>query len=257
MLSDNEMGMPDKASVALRLLENSGYAASFAELFGDDVLTDDERLFEAMTESLAEFQRSNAFSTFDSRYDRALVGEYTYNPLSKATLGRSLFFSRQFTNCATCHQLQPNSNAREPFTNHTYLNIGTPANPALGDSHSGFIDEGLLNNPNVSEQSERGKFRVPTLRNVAVTAPYMHNGMFKELRTVIQFYDHFFTNSTNTVNPETGMAWRAPEVNENLALTELRDGGRLSDTEIDAIVCFLETLTDQRFEHLLADSDCD
>ena len=48
-----------------------------------------------------------------------------------------------------------------------------------------------------------GKFRVPSLRNVAVTAPYMHNGVFKSLDTVIRFYDKHLTDSDNAINPET------------------------------------------------------
>ena len=53
------------------------------------------------------------------------------------------------------------------------------------------IDGGLLNNPAVNDENQKGKYKVPTLRNVAVTAPYMHNGVFKELKTVVEFYDKY------------------------------------------------------------------
>jgi cytochrome c peroxidase len=101
----------------------------------------------------------------------------------------------------------------------------------------------------VNEKAEQGKFKVPTLRNVAVTGPYMHNGIFKELRTVVLFYDKY-NNVTRDTNPETGEAWNAPEVPMNIA-TELKEGPALKNERVDAIVAFLKTLTDERYESQL------
>ena len=98
-----------------------------------------------------------------------------------------------------------------------------------------------------------GKFRVPSLRNVAVTAPYMHNGVFNKLDTVIRFYDKHLTNSDNTINPETGVAWAAPEVADNISTLALQDGRKLTDSEVDALVCFLRSLTDEAYEALIPD----
>lgn len=71
---------------------------------------------------------------------------------------------------------------------------------------------------------------------------------------MILFYDKF-NNSTRTLNPETGKPWQAPEVNENLALEDEEfDAPALKDREIDALVAFLKTLTDARYEHLLQDT---
>jgi len=93
---------------------------------------------------------------------------------------------------------------------------------------------------------------VPTLRNVAVTAPYMHNGVFKDLRTVVLFYDKFNSRSAKRqVNPETGEPWGEPEVPGTLSTEELEHGPALKDQRIDALVAFLKTLTDRRYEHLL------
>ncbi len=81
--------------------------------------------------------------------------------------------------------------------------------------------------------TERGKFKVPTLRNVAKTAPYGHNGLFKDLREVVAFH--------NTRDVSAGR-WALPEVAENL---DPRVGNLgLTDSEVDAIVAFLETLSD-------------
>jgi len=261
-LNPLEMGMPDRESVVDRLLENTDYEDSFKFLFGEFIFDDFNNAYMAMAEVIAAFQEGEEFLAFDSKYDLFLRGEYIYSPLSKAALGKALFFSQQFTNCATCHQLRPNSNARETFTSYGYHNIGVPSNVAarmLNGQDINFVDEGLLDNPEVLSLHERGKFKTPTLRNVAVTEPYMHNGVFRELRTVIEFYDHFLTNSNHTINPETSLAWRDADVMATVAFAELRDGTKLSGDEVEGLVCFLRTLTDSRYESLIPENSvvCD
>jgi cytochrome c peroxidase len=81
----------------------------------------------------------------------------------------------------------------------------------------------------------------------------MHNGVFRDLATVIKFYDHFLTDSDYMVNPETGVAWADAEVSATISLTELQDGNKMDDADIDAMVCFLRTLTDERYEALIPD----
>ncbi len=248
-----EMGMPDKASVVERLKENTDYVNSFKHLYGNTIFDNVDNAYAAMAESIGEFEKLPEFSPFDSKYDRFLKGEYTYDPLSKATAGKALFFS-QFTNCATCHQLQPVNHSEEIFTSFEYHNIGTPVNlkaRLLNGKPADFVDNGLLDNPQVTAQSEKGKIKTPTLRNVAVTEPYMHNGVFRDLKTVVEFYDHFHPNSTHTINPETGVAWRAPEVVDTVNRAELEKGRSLSDNDIEALVCFMRTLTDARYEALI------
>lgn len=256
------MAMTDKASVVERLKENADYVASFETLFGDTIFDSTENAYAAMAEAIGEFEKTEQFSPFDSKYDRFLKGEYTYDPLSKAAAGKALFFSQQFTNCATCHQLHPNSHAQETFTSFEYHNIGVPVNQAvrlINGKPDGFIDNGLLENPKIEDEAEKGKFKTPTLRNVAVTEPYMHNGVFRDLRTVIEFYDHFLDGSEHIINPETGLPWADPEVPATVAHTELSDGRRLSGQDVEALVCFLRTLTDARYENLIENKgiNCD
>lgn len=251
-----EMGMPDEASVVQRIVENSDYLAAFITLYGATVFDEVEIAYDAVADAIAAFEKTDVFFAFDSRYDRSLTGDYIYDPLSKAAQGKALFFSQQFTNCATCHQLQPNGHKQEVFTNYEYHNIGVPRNIAerlLNGQSSAFVDQGLLDNPEVTSELEKGKFKVPTLRNVAVTAPYMHNGVFRELRTVIAFYDHFLAGSEHELNPETGAPWVEAEIPETIALLELEDANPLTSEEVDALVCFLRTLTDARYESLLVD----
>lgn len=252
-----EMGMPDKAGVVARLKENVAYLTAFRRLYGERIFDDNDKAYAAMAKSIAAFEEGDFFSPFDSKYDRHLRGEYTMT--AQEELGMTLFFSQQFTNCNLCHQLKrlPNSEG-ETFSNYRFHNIGVPINELarkLNGKGGQFTDQGLLDNPQVTDPKQAGKFKVPTLRNVAVTGPYMHNGVFTDLRTVILFYNKYNSRSAKRqINPETGKQWREPEVAENISMEELQTGPALNDKRIDALVAFLKTLTDRRYEHLLEKS---
>ena len=251
MLNPVEMQMPDAASVAARLRESDYYVTAFAELFGPKVLEGTDTAVAAMTKAIAAYERSPAVSPFDSKYDRSLRGEYKMT--DQEELGRVLFFSNQFTNCHLCHKLTALGDGQESFTNFSYHNIGVPRNPAI----EGFgtvppADHGLFGRDDIAGTQYDGQFKVPTLRNVAVTGPYMHNGVFKDLRTVILFYDKYNSSSPKRqIDPETGQPWGAPEIPDNISQKELTVGPPLDDRRIDALVAFLKTLTDRRYEPLL------
>nr|WP_321455147.1 cytochrome c peroxidase [uncultured Cohaesibacter sp.] len=253
-LNPIEMGMPDKASVVERLKENEEYLNGFKLLYGEDIFDEPDRAYRAMTEAIAAFERTDFFSPFDSKYDRYLRGEAEFT--NEEELGRTLFFSQQFTNCNLCHQLQPRPGMKkETFSNYQYFNIGVPVNTALRAQNGKgetFIDHGLLDNGAVDGQAEDGKYKTSTLRNVAVTGPYMHNGVFNDLETVIRFYNKYNSRAKKArINPETGMPWGAPEVDGTIDMEKLSEGPALDERRIKALVAFLKTLTDQRYEHLL------
>ena len=255
-LNPIEMGMPDKAAVVARLKENADYVRAFDALFGAGILDDAEAGYEAMRESIAAFEQTPFFAPFDSKYDRYLRGEVKLT--AEEELGLVLFFSQQFTNCNQCHQLHSSQVApTETFSNYEYHNIGIPVNQAaraVNGVAADHVDGGLLDNPLVSDPAQAGKFKVPTLRNVAVTGPYMHNGVFKDLRTTVVFYNKYNSRAPAAqTNPETGQPWGPPEVDGTLSLKELEHGPALDDKRIDALVAFLKTLTDRRYEHLLED----
>lgn len=249
-----EMGMPSTAAAADRLQENSHYVSRFTAIYGAEIFADADKAYAAMADSIAAFERTELFAPFDSKYDRFLNGDYKLS--KQEELGRTLFFSQQFTNCNQCHQLQSSQrHPKETFTNYEYHNIGVPVNAAARAKNSvaaDHIDRGLLDNPQVNDATAAGKFKVPTLRNVAVTGPYMHNGVFQDLRTVVLFYDKYNSRSAKRqINPETGAQWGVPEVAENVSLKELESGPALKEKRVDALVAFMQTLTDQRYEHLL------
>ena len=151
-----------------------------------------------------------------------------------------LFISELKGNCAACHPSNASPDGTPPlFTDFSYDNLGVPKNPEnpfytspedLNPEGYDFVDLGLgatLNDP-----AENGKFRVPTLRNVAITSPYLHNGVFKTMFQVVSFY------KSRDVAP-----WPEPEVAENVNHDELGDLG-LTNMEMEDIVAFLSTLTD-------------
>lgn len=264
-ISPTEMGLHTKLDVIERLQENQDYIVRFIQLYGDDIFDNVDEAYSAMAEAIAEFEKTDKFSPFDSKYDRSLTGDYNYSVISKASVGKTLFFSSDFT-CASCHQLKQRGQPEELFSGFEYHNLGIPENFNLR-SFNGLVgpDIGLLNNTNVSgDNDQKGKFKTPTLRNVAVTAPYMHNGVFQSLEAVLTFYQHAtirarkIDNSVlvnSTVNPETGIAFSVPEVDENISHALLRANDvNLTPKRIEQLECFLMSLTDQRYESLLDQS---
>jgi len=253
-LNQIEMGMPDISSIISRLQENQFYIDSFITLYGDDIFDNPELAYQALADSIATFEQTDFFSPFDSKYDRYLKGEYELT--EKEDLGMTLFFSEQFTNCNQCHQLdkQPTS-TKEVFSDYTFHNIGVPVNTVVREHNKTpkeYVDKGLFNHPKIDSPDMIGKFKVPTLRNIAVTAPYMHNGVFQELKTVIDFYNKYNSkNEKRQINPETGLPWAQPEIDQNISFKELESGPALDDKRINALIAFLKILTDQGYEHMI------
>lgn len=241
-----EMGIKNKDEFVKRLKENQFYVSNFKRLYGEDIFSSNEKTYDAFTKLVASYERSDELSSFDSKYDRFLKGEYDLTVLED--LGKAIFFSNNNNSCASCHVLKGEDKIGETFTNYEYHNIGIPENKFLREKNGiKNKDYGLYHH--LKEEENKGKFKVPTLRNVAVTAPYMHNGVFKDLKTVVMFYDKY-NNDNRKINPETNKEWEKPEVNLNISLEELK-AKKLNDRKIEALVAFMKTLTDKKYEHLL------
>jgi len=266
-LDQAEMMMKSKADVIDRIEENPDYVVAFKKHYGETVFDDINASYESMGEAIGKFEKTEVFAPFDSKYDRFKLcreeGGRTTKCLQEGSwsleeqLGMDLFFSEANTNCAACHTLNSKSEApsKEIFTNFEYENIGTPRNieamdarVALGLQDANATFKGL--GGTVNDPAHLGKTKVPTLRNIAVTGPYMNNGVFKELKTVLEFYDHM-AGLGHHINPETGLAWGNNDHNATINHTLLRATLELTDAKINGLEAFLKTLTDKRYEHLI------
>ena len=215
-LNPVEMGMPDKEAV-VEAVRNADYATLFIDVFGAGALDDTDAAFDNIARAIAAYERSVEVQKFNSRYDQGIL-------TAQEQRGMALFEA----NCAQCHSMVGATGRGPLFTNYTYANIGVPINPLLADNP---VDLGL--GPVVDDPDQDGKFKVPTLRNVGLSAPYSHNGYFPTLRDIVLF------KNTRDV---TSWGWEAPEVSANLNM-DIGDLG-LSDDDVDDIVAFLMTLTD-------------
>jgi cytochrome c peroxidase len=211
-LSRTEMNNPNLHSV-VQEVRKSAYAPLFETVYGHDVWWDTQRAFDAISESLVEFQKSSAMNRFTSRYDRYLEGDPAMlTPREKA--GLALFEGKG--GCAACHPSRLNPDGSKPlFTTFRYENLGVPRNPtnpfygmpaSINPEGVHFVDRGLGGAIGVA--SEVGKFKIPSLRNVTLTPPYTHNGYFGNLYDVVQFHN------TRDVDSR----WGPAEIPQNLSV---------------------------------------
>ncbi len=236
-LNPLEMGNPDTITI-VKSLRKLDYADLFTEVFGPGALAEPVQTFTFMLEAIVAYEQTREVSPFNSKYDLWLKGEAELT--ESEMLGLQLFLAEEKGNCAACHPNFPSIEGAGPlFTDYTYDNLGVPRNPEnpfyllpedLNPDGFDFVDLGL--GETVRDPGENGKFRVPTLRNVAITAPYMHNGVFKTLFEVTAFYN------TRDIAP-----WPAPEVSKNVNKDELGNL-HLTNQEMEDLVAFLNTLTD-------------
>ncbi|MBK7468184.1 MAG: c-type cytochrome [Saprospiraceae bacterium] len=157
-----------------------------------------------ITRAISAFERT-LFSG-DSKYDQFLNGRTKLTAIEEQ--GLNLFMSNK-TNCNSCHSglLLTNQNIENNGLYSVYKDIGAMR---------------LTQNP-----SDEGKFKIPSLRNIALTYPYMHDGSLKTLKEVIEHYN----------------SGGSDHKNKNTLIKPLN----LSQSEIEALVAFLSTLTDYNF----------
>ena len=158
-----------------------------------------------VTRALANFQRT--MISGDTRYDRH-INNMTSDFSQEELRGMALFFSER-TNCSSCH-------SGVFFTDYGFYNIGLYQN---------YDDIGRERKTQTTK--DRGKFKTPTLRNIALTSPYMHDGSFSTLQEVIEFYNNGGSDNPNKDTRVSAL---------NLTLSEQND-----------LIAFLNTLTDWNF----------
>jgi cytochrome c peroxidase len=202
-----EMGIDDLDALADKLEQSPYYHELFIKAYGDAEITQ-QRIATALTSFLV------SINTRDTKFDRAMQTGEGLSPLENE--GKMLFEEKY--DCNSCHQVE------DP---HGYLSAGTFANIGLDQV---YADNGL--GEITRQANDNGKFRIPSLRNVALTAPYMHDGRFETLDDVIEHYSENIQN------------------NSNLDFRLRTNGGpaqfHISEHESKALVAFLNTLTDYK-----------
>lgn len=203
LTNENEMGANlDNLVAALQAIPD--YKKMFDDAFPDGLTVNN------ITGAIASFERT--LVSKNSPFDRFAAGDF--NALTPAQRrGFNVFRSAQ-TRCFECHSWPT-------FSNYTFKVLGVPdinpAQPDLGQSE-------IVNGPDSTRA-----FRVPSLRNVALTAPYMHNGVFKTLDDVVEFY----------------AKGGGPAYGVNVAPNEFLQGFTITDQQKSDLVSFLEALTDE------------
>lgn len=198
LTAPNEMG-ETLAGVVRKLKTDATYKKMFTAAFGSSLINT-QRITKALSQYMLMLVSSN------SKYDKVMRGEATF--LLPEQLGYNIFKQK----CSSCH--------KEPlFTDLTYRNTGLPVDNTLND----FGRMGIT-----QHRSDSCKFKVPSLRNVAVTFPYGHDGRFFSLMNV---FDHYRRDMVVSATTDPLLQHTMP----------------LSNYEIGQLTAFLQTLTDSTF----------
>lgn len=199
----DEMGLPIDEAVS-RLNQSVQYKILFQKVFKQKPSAKN------LAAAFAAYEKT--LETVDSKFDG------WSNNLKKLTAqeerGRELFVGDK-AKCFDCHRM-------EDFTTDEFKNIGLYNEKELNDA-------GLFNI--TKKENDKGKFKIPGLRNIGVTAPYMHNGMFKTLEEVVEYYNDPQKFVTGVINID------------DVLKTPLH----LTDKEKKDLVAFLKTLTDKKY----------
>ena len=266
-----EMGNADDAALARRIAA-APYAGLFRRAFsapGRDVFADPKQVVAWATLAFEVFEQAPEFAPFDSRYDRFLAGRAALSPAELR--GLALYRDASKGNCDTCHPSRPAGSGRAPlFTDAGFIAVAAPRRAGLpplapsapaaalaSQARGAEADLGLCRagRPGLADDpSFCGRFRTPTLRNVALRTSFFHNGSVLSLRDAVAFYATRDTDPARWYSKSADGGVRlyddlpanmAAAVNREVPFEPLPGGKpRLDDREIDDIVDFLRTLTD-------------
>lgn len=210
----NEMNLAGAKELAGKF-RGGDYAKEFEDLTDKEI---NEKAFEA----LVAFLREPMFRPFNARIDEYWAGDKEALSLSEK---RGLDVFQTSGGCSTCHLTGVASWPKPLLTDSGFDNLGAPA--------IGKIDPGL--GAITGKAGELGKFKVPSLRNVALTAPYLHNGSIRTLKEVIDLYNK------RDLEPER---WGVTNYPRTVNHEDMGDLG-LTDQEVDDLVALLAAFTDQ------------
>ena len=230
-----EMGMAGKEALLFeRLKEEPTYQKLFADAFPESARASEAQLYSlsTITKAIAAFQRT--LLSFNAPYDRYKYGKDKTAISASAKRGEALFFGEKME-CYHCHagfNFTDNiQHSKLAFPEKGFHNTGLYNDDGKGaypPGHSGIEEF-------TGRGDDMGKFRTPSLRNVALTAPYMHDGSIASLEDVIRNHYAKKGRAVNAGKPANPM--RSP----------LIAGFQVSDAEVRDLVEFLRTLTDESF----------
>jgi cytochrome c peroxidase len=257
LLNPVEMNNKTKQEVVEKI-RHARYAGEFRRMFGPAALDDVDTAFGHVGDVLAAFERTPPFAPFSSKYDHYLAGTATLD--EQELRGLAIFEDPARGNCASCHPSRPSADGTPPlFTDFSYANLGIPRfgnSPfytlpkELNPEGEAFIDHGLTRT--TGDPAHDGMFRTPTLRNIARTFPYGHNGYFRRLGDMIDFLNTRDVGSEKIAGacsrlqgiPPVACPWPSPEVATNIDHAHTGHLG-LSDQDVTDLLAFLATLSDE------------
>ena len=252
-LNPLEMNNASRKAVVDKIAAAS-YASLFKQEFGAGIFNDTDAAYIQIGVAIDTFERSK-LQPFTSKFDAVLRGQATFTV--SEWRGSAMFQYESKGNCSTCHFIDPLSDRPEDslFTDFSYRTTGVPRNPLIPRNFDpNFFDLGLCGPERappalpafapagVTIDDFCGKFRVPTLRNVAERPAFMHNGFFKDLREVVKFYSG---RNVGTVSDDLPAKYQR-NIERTIAPFNraAHTGPAMSDSEIDDVVAFLRTLSD-------------
>ncbi len=259
LLDANEMANTSPAEVVSRL-GKAAYADRFRQLFGAAVFAEPEAAYAHALEALERFELDDpSFHPYSSKYDDFLEGKTQFTEQELRGLG--LFNDPHRGNCNSCHLDTKGADGSHPlFTDYQFEALGVPRNPEIkANQNAAFYDQGVcgpLRHDQTSETAYCGMFKTPTLRNVAIRKAFFHNGRFHSLREALQFYARRDTDpeswypvaASSQVDKfddlPAALRTNVDVIDEPLT----RHKGEApvwSESEIDDVIAFLETLTDR------------
>ena len=206
--------------VVLKLNSSPEYVRLFRNSFKG---TDDTVISHiSISNAIAEYERK--LISLNSRFDKNVRGEIN-DFTAEENLGFNVFMHKG--NCGACHYLPMFSGLVPPdYTKSEFENIGTTLN---GDLKNPVLDPDKGRGANFNVEMFMGSIKTPTLRNIELTGPYMHNGGFNTLEEVVEFYNE---------GGGAGLGLNVP--NQTLGSDKLN----LTDVEKKALISFMKTLTD-------------
>lgn len=255
LLSPFEMANAGPARIAAKA-RRAAYAPLLREAFGADVFDDPNRTFDAVAKTLEVYEQDAAeFYPYSSKYDAVLAGRAILT--KQEARGLALFDDPAKGNCAQCHlSARANDGTPPQFTDYGFIALGVPRNRAIpANANPSWFDLGLCGpfRTDFRDHAEYcGLFMTPSLRNVATRHVFFHNGIYHDLRQVLDFYaardsdpKRFYPRGADghvRAYDDLPARYRA-NLNTDPPFGR-HDHPALSAREIDDIIAFLGTLTD-------------